>query len=100
MEIQQQLFKFRYHILGALLLCLATFSLLHLAPSFLNILAYFWPLFLSTALFLALVLFFAKTQTSHHSDDASLPKPAEDLLDFVAGHHHDPPLDAHNKKSD
>ncbi|KAG4920711.1 hypothetical protein AAZX31_18G075400 [Glycine max] len=97
MEIQQQLLKFRYHIGVALLVSLSVFSVLHFAPRFLNILAYFWPLFLSTALFLALVLFFAKTQTSLNSD-ASLPKPAEELLDFVAGHHHDPPLDAH--KSD
>ncbi|KAG5017624.1 hypothetical protein JHK85_023760 [Glycine max] len=87
----------RYHIGGALLVSLSIFSVLFLAPRFLNILAYFWPLFLSTALFLALVLFFAKTQTSPNSD-ASIPKPAEELLDFVAGHHHNPPLDAH--KSD
>ncbi|KAG5002093.1 hypothetical protein AAZX31_08G317500 [Glycine max] len=97
MDIQQQLLKFRYHIGGALLVSLSIFSVLFLAPRFLNILAYFWPLFLSTALFLALVLFFAKTQTSPNSD-ASIPKPAEELLDFVAGHHHNPPLDAH--KSD
>ncbi|KAK7387165.1 hypothetical protein VNO78_27722 [Psophocarpus tetragonolobus] len=97
MEIQQQVLKFRYHIGVALLVLGAIFAALQLAPRFLNVLAYFWPLFLSTALFLALVLFFAKTQTFSHSDDSSLPKPAEELLDFVAGHHHDPPLDARHK---
>nr|KYP41350.1 hypothetical protein KK1_037276 [Cajanus cajan] len=96
MEIQKQLFKFRYHIAGALLLCLAIFSFLYLAPRFLNVLAFFWPLFLSTALFLALVLFFGKTQPPPPSD-VDLPKPAEDLLHFVAGHHPDPPLDAAHK---
>ncbi|BAT88508.1 hypothetical protein LR48_Vigan09g098000 [Vigna angularis] len=98
MEIKQELLKFRYQIGGALLVCLSIISFLYLAPRFLNVLAYFWPLFLSTALFLLLVLFFAKTQTLPNSD-ASIPKPAEELLHYVAGHHHsDPPLDTH--KSD
>ncbi|KAK7302329.1 hypothetical protein RJT34_13216 [Clitoria ternatea] len=98
MEIQQHLVKFRYPIIGSLLLCFATFSLLYLAPSFVNILFYFWPLLLSTALFLALVLLFAKTSASSLSDDAaSISKPAEELLHYVAGHHHEPPLDTHNK---
>ncbi|KAK7333367.1 hypothetical protein VNO80_30135 [Phaseolus coccineus] len=95
MEIKQELMKFRYQIGGALLVCLAIFSFLYLAPRFLNLLAYFWPLFLSTALFLLLVLFFAKTQTS---SDSSIPKPAEELLHYVAGHHPDLPLETH--KSD
>ncbi|CAJ1963906.1 unnamed protein product [Sphenostylis stenocarpa] len=97
MEIKQELLKFRYYIGGALLVCLAIFSFLFLVPRFLNVLAYFWPLFLSTALFLLLVLFFAKTQAPPNSE-ASIPKPAEDLLHYVAGHHPDPPFDAH--KSD
>ncbi|XP_027344002.1 uncharacterized protein LOC113856399 [Abrus precatorius] len=96
MEIQQQVMKFRYHIIGALLLLAVVVSFLHLAPKFLHILAYFWPLFLSTALFLAVVLFFAKTSASTHSE-TSLPKPAEDLLDYVAGGHHEPPMDTHSK---
>ncbi|KAL2332821.1 hypothetical protein Fmac_014034 [Flemingia macrophylla] len=88
MEIQKQVMKFRYHIAAALTVCVLMFSVFYLAPRFLNVLAFFWPLFLSTALFLALVLFFANTQPS----PADLPVPAEDLLHFVAGHHPDPPL--------
>ncbi|XP_027931191.1 uncharacterized protein LOC114187209 [Vigna unguiculata] len=98
MEIKQELLKFRYQIGSAILVCLSIFSFLYLAPRFLNVLAYFWPLFLSTALFLLLVIFFAKTQTFPNSD-ASIHKPAEELLHYVAGDHHsDPPLDNH--KSD
>ncbi|KAK7305243.1 hypothetical protein VNO77_43145 [Canavalia gladiata] len=92
MEIQQQLIKFRYNIVWTLLFSVASYALLRLTPSLINVLAFFWPLFLSTALFLFLVLY-VKTSTSH----TPLHKPAEELLDYVAGQHPEPPLDAHNK---
>ncbi|KGN56016.1 hypothetical protein Csa_010324 [Cucumis sativus] len=91
MEIPSKVMKFRFHILVTLILSLTLFSLFLLAPSFLSLLAYFWPLFLSTALFLLAVLLFANT---------SLPSPdkaAEGLLSYVAGHHD---LDSSSLKSD
>ncbi|KAG6577526.1 hypothetical protein SDJN02_23224, partial [Cucurbita argyrosperma subsp. argyrosperma] len=84
MEIPRKVAKFRFHIVAALILSLILFSLLLLAPKFLSLLAFFWPLLLSTALFLLAVLLFTNT---------SLPLPdkaAEGLLNYVAGHpdHH------------
>ncbi|KAF3453317.1 hypothetical protein FNV43_RR03757 [Rhamnella rubrinervis] len=83
MEIPEKVLKFKFHILFVLLVCVIVSSLILVAPRFFTILAYFWPLFLSTALFLVAVLVFGKTSlpaTEAHGD-----KPGEGLLDFVAG---------------
>ncbi|EXB36073.1 hypothetical protein L484_018231 [Morus notabilis] len=88
MEIPEKLIKFKIHILLALLLCVAVSVLILVAPRFLTILAYFWPLLVSTALFLASVLVFGKTTAA---SPAVADKAGEGLLDFVAGqpdHHH------------
>ncbi|KAL8205799.1 hypothetical protein R6Q57_009351 [Mikania cordata] len=79
MKIPENLIKFRFHILFAATLSLITLSLLYVAPSFLNILAYFWPLLLSTALFLVTVVVFGLT--SPPEAQAS----GEGILDYVAG---------------
>ncbi|CAB4308617.1 unnamed protein product [Prunus armeniaca] len=79
MEIPEKLLKFKFHFLFALILCLTLYAITLIAPRFLTILAYFWPLFLSTALFLFAVVVFGKT---------TLPvtEPSgEGLLDYVAG---------------
>ncbi|GMN62320.1 hypothetical protein TIFTF001_031414 [Ficus carica] len=89
MEIPEKLIKFKVHILVALILCAVVSSLILFAPRFLTILAYFWPLLVSTALFLAAVLVFGKTTSSPAA--AAAAKAGEGLLDFVAGqpdHHH------------
>ncbi|KAL7218832.1 hypothetical protein ACSBR2_011995 [Camellia fascicularis] len=39
MEISEKLLKFKFHILFTI-----AFSLIYLAPRFLDVLAYFWPL--------------------------------------------------------
>ncbi|KAM7498991.1 hypothetical protein LguiA_023405 [Lonicera macranthoides] len=83
MEIQQKLLKFKFHILISLTFSLIILSLLYLAPRFLEILAYFWPLLLSTALFLATVVVFGRT--SPPAAEVSGEKAGEDILDFVAG---------------
>lgn len=92
MEIPEKLLKFRYHLAAALLLGVTLFSVATMGPRLVTLLAYFWPLLLSTALVLALVFVFAKTSPLPPTD-TSLHK---GLLDYVAGHH-EPPLDAHNK---
>ncbi|XWS11351.1 hypothetical protein CRYUN_Cryun38cG0076500 [Craigia yunnanensis] len=83
MEIQQKLLKFKYPIVLTVTVSLIS-SLIIFAPSFLTILTYFWPLFLSTALFLVAVIFFGKT-SAHPSSDSPADKAGEGLLDYVAG---------------
>ncbi|KAF4391255.1 hypothetical protein G4B88_016565 [Cannabis sativa] len=88
LKIQQKLMRFKFHILITLILFTLITTLILIAPKFLTILAYFWPLLLSTALFLIAVLVFAKTSLP----PATSYKTGEGLLDYVAGeselHHH------------
>ncbi|KAF5727912.1 hypothetical protein HS088_TW21G00051 [Tripterygium wilfordii] len=84
MEIQEKLLKYKFHFLFALILTLSVSALIYFAPNFLTILAYFWPLFLSTALFLGAVIFLGKTN-SLPATDFSGDKAGEGLLDYVAG---------------
>ncbi|OWM85804.1 uncharacterized protein LOC116213666 [Punica granatum] len=79
MAIPAAILKYRLHILVAVILSLSLLGLVLLAPRFVTLLAYFWPLFLSTALFLVAVVFFGKT--SPPTPD----KAGEGLLDYVAG---------------
>ncbi|XWS09681.1 hypothetical protein CRYUN_Cryun39dG0009800 [Craigia yunnanensis] len=84
MEIPEKLLKFKYPIILTLALSLTLSSLIIFAPSFLTILSYFWPLFLSTALFLVAVIFFAKTSAHPGGSDSPADKAGEGLLDYVA----------------
>nr|XP_012568705.1 uncharacterized protein LOC101511612 [Cicer arietinum] len=92
MKIPEKLLKLRYHFLATLMLCVTLFCVIVFAPKLLTLFTYFWPLFVSTALVLALVFIFAKTSPLPQTE-ASIHK---GLLDYVAGDH-DSPLDLHNK---
>ncbi|KAI3786655.1 hypothetical protein L1987_40510 [Smallanthus sonchifolius] len=83
MEIPELLLKFKLHILFAVSFSLIILSLLYMGRSFLNVLAYFWPLLLSTALFLLAVVVFGLT--SPPSGQVSGEKAGEGILDYVAG---------------
>ncbi|XVE50836.1 hypothetical protein DITRI_Ditri01bG0195800 [Diplodiscus trichospermus] len=96
MEIPEKLLKFKYPIILTLTLSLTLSSLIIFAPSFFTILTYFWPLFLSTALFLVAVIFFGKT-SAHPGSDSPAAKAGEGLLDYVAGQ---PQLTADSYKSE
>ncbi|KAI3956976.1 hypothetical protein MKX01_001010 [Papaver californicum] len=95
MEIPEKLMKLKYYIIFSSLISLLFLSLVLLAPRFLTIVSYFWPLFVSTALFLFTVVFFAKvsplstSSAEENDDDQSLlscaEKAGEGLLDYVAG---------------
>ncbi|GLT83680.1 hypothetical protein SLE2022_019550 [Rubroshorea leprosula] len=84
MEIAQKLLNFKYQILIGVTLVAAVSSLIILSPSFLTILAYFWPLLLSTVLFLIAVVFFGKTSAPPGSDSGA-ENAGEGLLNYVAG---------------
>ncbi|KAF8031708.1 hypothetical protein BT93_D0814 [Corymbia citriodora subsp. variegata] len=90
MEIPEKLLRYRFHLLASLLLALSASALVYAAPRFVTVLAYFWPLLLSTALFLVAVVVFAKT-----SPPASADASGEHILDYVAGQpEQDAPLES------
>lgn len=83
MDVSEKLLKYRYHITIAILVSLLFSLLLYAAPRFLTILAYFWPLFASTTVFLVAIIAFggiSKLSTEAHGEKAG-----EGLLDYVAG---------------
>ncbi|TKY72260.1 hypothetical protein E2542_SST00999 [Spatholobus suberectus] len=83
MHISEKLLKYRYHITIATVVSLSFSLLFYAAPRFLSILAYFWPLFASTTVFLVAIIAFggvSKLSTEDHGEEAG-----EGLLDYVAG---------------
>lgn len=83
MDVSEKLQKYRYHITMAILVSISFSLLLYVAPRFLTILAYFWPLFASTTVFLVAIIAFggvSKLSTEAHGEKAG-----EGLLDYVAG---------------
>ncbi|KAK7276960.1 hypothetical protein RIF29_18109 [Crotalaria pallida] len=109
MEIVEKLVKLRYHFLAALLFCVTLYSLILLAPRFITLFTYFWPLFLSTTIVLSLVFIFAKTSSSSSSESSSSLQDTDSsslhktLLDYVSAGHlldEDALLDIHTNKSD
>ncbi|KAL6544547.1 hypothetical protein OROMI_023409 [Orobanche minor] len=83
MEIPQKLLRFKFHILLAFTFSFSIIFLGYLGPSFLDILKYFWPLLVSTALFLAAAV--VLDQVSPFSADYYGEDAGEELLDYVAG---------------
>ncbi|KAI3466425.1 hypothetical protein Pfo_023088 [Paulownia fortunei] len=83
MEIPEKLLKFKFHILLALTFSFFIVFLCYIAPRFLDILKYFWPLLVSTALFLVAVVVFDRI--SPLSAEYPGEKAGEGLLDYVAG---------------
>lgn len=82
MEISEKLLHFKYPILISFASCFFAISLIYLAPSFIDIVKYFWPLFMSTAMFLVAVVVFGRISPL---PDSPGEKAGEGLLDFVAG---------------
>ncbi|CAO2835743.1 unnamed protein product [Amaranthus hypochondriacus] len=83
METQNQLMKFKFHIMIGVVLFASLITIISVPPSLLNILAYFWPLLASTALFLVVVVVFSRV--SPPPADVSGDKTAQGFLDYVAG---------------
>ena len=75
--------KFKFHIIFGVLLSASFFTILRIAPRFIDLIVYFWPLLASTALFLMVVLVFSRV--SPPATDGPGDKAAEGLLDYVAG---------------
>ncbi|XP_051133609.1 uncharacterized protein LOC127253203 [Andrographis paniculata] len=83
MEIREKLHQFRFHLLAAAAAALLIVFFFYAAPSFLDVVRYFWPLLVSTALFLVAVVIFDRISPA--SADLEAEKAGEGLLDYVAG---------------
>lgn len=70
--------EYRFHFMMAIIVSVIVASLVYAAPRILNILAFFWPLFASTAAFLAVAITFGGFQQL--SEEAT----GERLMDYVA----------------
>ena len=79
MDIQARLMDYKFHFMVAIIVSVVMSSLVYAAPRVLDILAYFWPLFASTAAFLAIAITFGGFQQL--SDEAT----GEGIMDYVAG---------------
>ncbi|KAL4320954.1 hypothetical protein HN51_065123 [Arachis hypogaea] len=90
MDVSERLLRYRYHISTVIAISVLLSLMLYAAPRFVTILAYFWPLFASTTVFLvAIIAFggvskFSTDELSHHHDLHG-EKAGEGLLDYVAG---------------
>ncbi|KAF7146080.1 hypothetical protein RHSIM_Rhsim04G0013000 [Rhododendron simsii] len=81
MEIPKRLSKLKFHFLFGVALSLLIFSRVYLSPKFVDVVAFFGPLFLSTALFLLAVLVFGRTLPPAAEPPGE--KAAEVILDLV-----------------
>lgn len=83
MDIQTQLMQYKYHLAIAASVSALVSSALYAAPRLGTILAFFWPLFASTALFVAAIVAFSGV--SKLAVEAHGGGEGEDIVDFVAG---------------
>ncbi|KAB5551563.1 hypothetical protein DKX38_008874 [Salix brachista] len=83
MVIPERLMQYRYHFAIAITASSFLSLFLYAAPRLITILAYFWPLFASTAVFFILIVVFGGT-VSHLAADSQGEKEGEGLLDYVA----------------
>ncbi|KAL0754118.1 hypothetical protein Bca101_091786 [Brassica carinata] len=78
-KIQARLKEYKLHFMVAIIMSVMVLSLLYAAPRILDILAYFWPLFASTAAFLAVAITFGGFQ------QLSEETTGEGIMEYVAG---------------
>jgi hypothetical protein len=84
MDVPEKLMQYRYHFAIAVIVSVVLSLLLYGAPRFVTILAYFWPLFASTAVFLVVIVAFGGL-SQLATDQAHGDKAGEGILDYVQG---------------
>ncbi|XP_058081493.1 uncharacterized protein LOC131229523 [Magnolia sinica] len=84
MDVRKKFERVKFHLIFAVAVTLLLAPIFYPSPSLLNVISYFWPLFLSTALFLAAVFVFGRISPPP-SDTSGDFKAGEDLIDYVAG---------------
>lgn len=77
------LVQYKYHITIAIAFSLSLSVMLYAAPRIMTILAYFWPLFASTAVLLAAIIAFGGVSKFSTEDHVHGEKAGEGLLDYV-----------------
>lgn len=83
MDIAAQISQYKNQIAMAVIGVTAISLMVYAAPRLMTILAYFWPLFASTAVFLVTIFAFggiSKLSTEGHGQTAG-----EGIIDYVAG---------------
>lgn len=83
MDIPPQLLQYRYHFAIAISVSVILSLFLYAAPRFGSILAYFWPLFASTTLFVVAIVILSGVSLLAVEDHGE--KAGEDIVDYVAG---------------
>ncbi|WOH16277.1 hypothetical protein DCAR_0935827 [Daucus carota subsp. sativus] len=81
MEITAKILEFKSHIVITIIVSLILALCFQVAPQFMTILSYFWPLFISTAMFLVLIVVFGQKTPSEFYGG----KEGEEIMDYVAG---------------
>ncbi|KAK6932858.1 hypothetical protein RJ641_002482 [Dillenia turbinata] len=86
MEILKKLMPFKARFIFAVIASLSLVLLLQVSPHVLTAFTYFWPLFLSTGLFLVAILVFGQISVSPADETGgNLEKTGEGFLNYVAG---------------
>ncbi|KAH7838450.1 hypothetical protein Vadar_026547 [Vaccinium darrowii] len=83
MGIREKLLQYKYQIGIALVSFLIAGGFIFVAPRFLSVLSYFWPLILSTTVFLVAVMLFG--QISSWSAESYGDIQGEGIFDYIAG---------------
>ncbi|KAJ6756784.1 TRANSMEMBRANE PROTEIN [Salix purpurea] len=74
MDIPERVLQYRFHLAAAIAASLVLSLLLYASPGLITIVAYFWPLFASTAVFLMLIIVFGgvpQLATDYHGGKSS-----------------------------
>ncbi|QCD79815.1 hypothetical protein DEO72_LG2g133 [Vigna unguiculata] len=94
MDATKMVVQYKYHITIAIAFSLSLSFMLYAAPRITTILAYFWPLFASTAVLLAAIIAFGGVSKFSTEDHGHGEKAGEGLLDYVTSlpqHTEEPP---------
>lgn len=84
MEVPEKLLQYRYHITIAIAVSVFFSLVFYAAPRMMTILAYFWPLFASTTVFLIAIIAFGGV-SKFSSLESGGEKAGEGFFDYVAG---------------
>ncbi|KAK4259134.1 hypothetical protein QN277_005501 [Acacia crassicarpa] len=99
MDVPEKLVQYRCYIIVALAISISlSLFLVYAAPNIVTILAYFWPLFASTTVFLIAIIAFGGV-SKFSSDESHGEKAGEGLLDYVAGRTEHYPEDHHQLRT-